>query len=512
MEKKKFVYLGILVILIAYYFLIPVHIFWDSAHYMSYVSILEGTMPWSSWDIVRGIVFPLLIHISNFLFGKTTQGILMLTFLFYIGMLITVKLIINQLFDQKKKKEKRIVSIILFSIILLDPIIYGYYHALLTEFVAMTVSLVMCYLSWKWIHIDFFQDRRKYIIYGIVFLLGTIFSWHLKQPYVSITIFPVIVASVISILRSWNLKNILPRMITVLSCIFGLVISMIVWNQFLSNQGINLNTDRNVTASFGNQLLTGLNNFEVIQEFDEDDLIYLSKDDKKKLIKNPEKYHLVNIKKSKNKIINQVLIPLDNSQNIGTGTAITFILKQLFSHPYLTIESYTSNYLAIADLFPKDTNDGVDYWIDKNLTLDYCHENCVIATGTRFKKSNIAYMPDEYYERVMNYEQFNASPLFLRGLMTITSKIAPNIFKMVILFLPLLIVCSTVSIIKNKKSKANELLTMISILSWYSLLHILVHVVTGANIDRYAAPVYIPVLISFILYGYYLIEKRRLKN
>lgn len=512
MKKKQWFYLGIFLLLFIYYFLIPMHIFWDSAHYMSYVSILEGTMPWSSWDIVRGIVFPLLIHVSNLLFGKTTQGILMLTFLFYVIMLITVKLMIDKLFDKKMKKEKNIVSIILFSIIILDPIIYGYYHALLTEFVAMTVSLVMCYLSWQWIHLDFFRDRRKYIIYGIVFLFGTIFSWHLKQPYVSITIFPVIVASIISILRSWNLKNILPRIVTVFSCIFGLVLSMIAWNQFLSSQGINLNTNRNVTASFGNQLLTGLNNYEVIQEFDENNLMYLSKEDKKKLIQNPEKYHLVNIKKSKDKIIDQVLIPLDSSQNIGTTTAIGFILKQFFVHPYLTLESYTSNYLAIADIFPKDTKDGVDYWIHKKLALDYCHENCVIATGTRFKKSNIAYMPDEYYERVMNYEQFNDSPLFLRGLMTLTSKVAPNIFKLAILFLPILIVCSTVSIINSRKAKTNELLTMISILSWYSLLHILVHVVTGANIDRYAAPVYIPVLISFILYGYYLIEKRRLKN
>jgi len=512
MEKKKIVYLILGFILCIYFFLIPVHIFWDSAHYMTYVSIFEGVMPWNSWDIVRGIIFPLLIYISNLLFGKTVQGLLLLTFLFYLGMLLAVKLIIDQIFSRKEKKEKNIVSIIVFSIIILDPIIYGYYHALLTEFVAMTVSLVMCYLSWKWMHLDFFKDRKKYVIYSFVFFLGTIFSWHLKQPYVSITIFPVLIASIISILRSWNLKNILPRLTTVFSCIIGLVLSVLLWNNFLSSKDINLNTDRNVTASFGNQLLFGLNNYEFLKEFGEEDVQYLTKEEEKKLLQNKEKYHLVNIKKPNGKIIAQTLISLDSSENIGTGTAITFILKQLFTHPYLTIESYTSNYLAIANLFPKDTQDGANYWIDKDFTLDYCHENCIIATGVRLKKSNVASMPESYYNLVSDYEQFNNSSIFLRGFLRITSKVAPNIFKIVILFLPVLIICLTVSTIKNRKTKNIEFLTMLTILSWYSFLHLLVHVVTGASIDRYAAPIYIPVLLSFILYGYYLIKIRRLKN
>ncbi len=512
MEKKKFVYLILGFILCSYFFLIPVHIFWDSAHYMTYVSIFEGVLPWNSWDIVRGLVFPLLIYISNLLFGKTVQGLLLLTFLFYLGMLFTVKLIIDQVFSKNEKKEKNIVSIIIFSIIILDPIIYGYYHALLTEFVAMTISLVMCYLSWKWIHLDFFKDRKRYVIYSFIFFLGTIFSWHLKQPYVSITIFPVLIASIISILRSWNLRNVLPRLTTVFSCILGLVLSMVLWNSFLSSKGINLKTNRNVIASFGNQLLFGLNNYEVLKEFEKDDIQYLSKEEENTLLQNKEKYHLVNIKKPNRKIQDQTLISLDSSKNIGTGTAITFILKQLFIHPYLTMESYISNYLAIADLFPKNTKDGANYWIDKDFTLDYCHENCEVATGVRLKKSNVSQMPKSYYKLVDDYEQFNNSSLPLRGFLKVTSKVSPNIFKMVILFLPVLIICLTVSMVKNRKTKNIEFLTMLSILSWYSFLHLLVHVVTGASIDRYAAPVYIPVLISFILYGYHLIRIWRLKN
>ena len=38
-----------------------------------------------------------------------------------------------------------LLYVILF--IILNPIIFGYYHTVLTEFVAMTISLVTCYLG-----------------------------------------------------------------------------------------------------------------------------------------------------------------------------------------------------------------------------------------------------------------------------------------------------------------------------------------------------------------------------
>ena len=47
----------------------------------NYVAILEKEAPWSSWDIVRGPVFPIIIFLSDKIFGKTSTGILVLLFL-----------------------------------------------------------------------------------------------------------------------------------------------------------------------------------------------------------------------------------------------------------------------------------------------------------------------------------------------------------------------------------------------------------------------------------------------
>jgi len=513
MKKRDYLYLALFLMLFVYYFSIPMNIFWDTGHYMSFVSILEGTLPWNSWDIVRGLVFPLMLHLSNIIFGKTTQGILIFSFIFYLIMLICIKFILDNSIVKEKRKLKKIINILVFSFIILDPLIYGYYHALLTEFVAITISLVMCCLSWKWLSINFYDGKKKYIIYSLTFLLGTILSWHLKQPYVTITIFPVIIASIISIIKSWNLRNILQRGLTVLSCVIGLIASIFIWNQFLMSKGIDLNTDRNVTASFGNQLLVGLNNYEIINNIDDVELKnnkFLNDNERELLKKHKSQYYLINIKNTKGKLIDQTIIPLNQKANISTTSSIGFIIKQLFKHPYLVIESYTSNYLALANIYPKKTIDGVDYQVEKKLTFDYCHENCTIAVSVASEKSNVSYMLDDAYGRVINYEQYNDSPIVLRYLLKGVSFVTTNLYKIIMLFLPILVLLSTVSFIKNNKSKYKNILNIIMILSWYSLLHILVHVVTGACIDRYASPAYITIILSFVLYGYYMVKNKRI--
>lgn len=513
MKKKTWIWLGLFLALFIYYFMVPVNIFWDTGHYTSFVAIFEGKLPWNSWDIVRGPVFPLLLYISNFLFGKTTQGILILTFLFYITMLIVVKKILDNCLTIKNEKNKKIVYSLIFVVLIVDPIIYGYYHALLTEFVAMTISLMMCYLSWKWLDVSFCENKKRYLTYSLIFFIGTIISWHLKQPYVTITIFPVIISSIISIIKNHNVKNTVQRGTTVISCIVGLVASIFLWNQFLVSKGINLNTDRNVTASFGNQLMIGLNNYEIIKDFNQTELLnskLLSNKEKKLLNNKKQNYYLININNLKGKTIGQKLILLDENNNISTTTSILFVLKQLLEHPYLVLESYTSNYLAIANIYPKETNDGVSYQVAKEFSLSYCHENCSIAVSVASKKSNISYMLDDAYQRVISYEQYNNSPIYIRYMLKGTSYVTTNLYKLILLILPFLSIFSIISFAKNNNDN-RKMLSMVLILFWYSFLHILVHVATGANIDRYASPAYITTIIGIIIYLYYFINKRNIE-
>ena len=206
MKKVNINYIIVFLILILH-FSFSVSILWDTAHYMGYVEIFEGKIPFASWDIVRGPIFPLIIYLSNLLFGKTVQGLLITTALFYLLMLYTVDKILKLVLKDENRKTAKIVMLLTFLLIIFNPIIFGYYHAILTEFVAMTLALISCFISFKWMRTTY--DSKYFIIYSFFFIILTPLAWHLKQPYVSTILFPIILASIMAIIKRWQLKSIL---------------------------------------------------------------------------------------------------------------------------------------------------------------------------------------------------------------------------------------------------------------------------------------------------------------
>ena len=166
--------LFILLFLFLFFFSYPVLVLYDSAHYIAFVKILEGNALFSSWDIARGPVFPLLIFLSNIFFGKTTIGLLILSFSFYFLMLLVVKKILEAI-SIGSNKLKVLLYIVFFFVIIINPIVFGYYHALLTEFVAMSISLLSCYLSWiLYLYSQEKEyDRKKLIMLTAYFVIMT---------------------------------------------------------------------------------------------------------------------------------------------------------------------------------------------------------------------------------------------------------------------------------------------------------------------------------------------------
>ena len=263
--SKKIKLLIFLAFLVIFYFEYSVTIAWDSAHYMQYVNIFEGTVSSNNWDVVRGPVFPLIIWFGNIIFGKTAQGLLMMTFSFYILMLVFSYKMLKEFFYNCNfsNKTKEVLIFIIMLLIIVNPIIYGFYHCLLTEFIAITLSVCSCYLGLKWLNVDYYTDKFKYIIFSSIFLILIIFSWFLKQPYVSTTLFVLLVSYFISVFRNKKLWNFIIRTITVISCIAFLIISINIWNMILKSIGADPDADRNPTVTLGNQILNGTGYIEI---------------------------------------------------------------------------------------------------------------------------------------------------------------------------------------------------------------------------------------------------------
>jgi len=515
MKKKKELILIILgIVLTIFYFTYAVTITFDSAHYMIYVEIIEKVLPFSEWDVVRGPVFPIIIHLSNIFFGKTVQGLLINSYIYYLAMLLFSYKILNEILPNNKRKSKIIIFTLL--LIILNPIIYGYYHALLTEFIAITLAVISCYLAYKWLDCDF-QNKKKFILYTILFAFLTIFSWFLKQPYVSVGFFPLLVAFIIKIFKKGTIRKKLISSITVFFCIITLVLSIGVWNKFLSYNGVESDTTRNPTTSLGNTLVLAVEHYK-IEKYDENvnissikDDQFLSDNEKKQIIdlieKKDDTFVIVNMYNNDKQLIEKTFIDTED-QNISTLDSMELILKNTILHPLLMVDSYVSNYLSIADIYATTNENGLNYKVIKKIDLGFVNELSAIGFKPYSYTSNVFSIPDEAYQRIINYEQFNQAPKLLNYAMLVLGKVAIIVFKMLFIVLPFLFVFSIVKRIRTKERKYD----MIVILFGYGLLHMLLHTVTGAVIDRYAIPAYITTLLGVIILISLLVKKKEVKK
>ena len=478
--------LFILLFLFLFFFSYPVLVLYDSAHYIAFVKILEGNALFSSWDIARGPVFPLLIFLSNIFFGKTTIGLLILSFSFYFLMLLVVKKILEAI-SIGSNKLKVLLYIVFFFVIIINPIVFGYYHALLTEFVAMSISLLSCYLSWiLYLYSQEKEcDRKKLIMLTAYFVIMTPFSWFLKQPYVSITLFPLIVAT---ILQLFSLKGYFSKIrmvaITVLSLIslFG---GIFLWNSVLKRNGVSLDSDRNVTTSVGNLLIGGLGEYQRVES-----------------INNNKEYKIVEILNRNGEVVDSVQVKIDDLGNITTRSALGFLPNVLLHHPGKILDSYITNYLGLINIYKSSSLDGVEYIITEKKILPFgCVENCAIATSILDHKSNIYYMTEEMYASVLDYEQYIDPPFLSATLLKINTKPSILLFNWLLFVLPFILLVAIIFKFTYKRHmsihSSNILILSIILLS-YSFLHIFVHVVTSAIMDRYASPAYIPAVIGLI--------------
>lgn len=506
-KKKDIIIIFLMLLLTIFYFTYAVTITWDSAHYMIYVNIFERILPVSSWDIVRGPVFPLIIHISNIIFGKTAMGLLINSYIYYLVMLYFVYKI-----SKLSKLNKKTIIVLIVSIIL-NPIIYGYYHALLTEFVAMTISLVSCYISIQLLTNNNPEEKKKNIVYSIAIIIITVFGWFLKQPYVSIGLFPLITATTIKLFSKEKFKNKIPMISTLFLCLITLFISIKTWNCILEKYGLNSKSDRNPTSVLGNQLIEGTGNLKINNNINDIDKIinteYLTEKDKNKILELSENkdysFKIIDVYKS-NKLVDRQFYDI-NTRNISTFESLKILISNLFKHPIIMLDSYISNYLSIIDIYETVTNDSQNYKINKKVNIGFAYEISAIGFKPYSYTSNIFYIHEDTYERVINYEQFNQAPKVLNYIMIILGKIAILIFKFIYLLLPFTLLISIALRIKTKEKKYNIPIVLLG----YSLLHALLHVITGAIIDRYLMPCLITVMIGTIDMITYIINNKRSK-
>ena len=118
---------------------------------------------------------------------------------------------------------------------ILNPMIFGYYHTILTEFVSITITLLICYLSWEWIDITWKENKKKTLIYAIILSILIIIMYQTKQSLLPLAILPVLTALVVSIINNHKKNNILTKCLSFVFIIAMLGTSLLAWKLIMKD-------------------------------------------------------------------------------------------------------------------------------------------------------------------------------------------------------------------------------------------------------------------------------------
>jgi len=494
--KKIYKYLLLLVLLIVF-FSSKLVITFDSTHYLTYIDIFEGVKPFSSWDLVRGPVFPIIIYISNLFFGKNVTGILLCMFMFYLVYCYIVYSFCNKVFNDLKYKKVYISIICIFAFF--NPIILGYYHTLLTEFVAITLTMLSLFISWKWWMCD---SKKNKILYSLFFIVMITVSYFLKQPYICVVAIPMIISMMYSIIKNKSLKNILYNFGTIIAAIIILFVSFFSWNKFLEFKGVDLNSGRDSSSMLSKQLLNSIDSYKtyVVKNYNEiKNDKYLSKQEKKlakKVLKNNPIY-IIEIYSNK-KLLEKDFLKINKNGNASGTDTILEITNTFFKYPSLITTNYLKNYCALSSICIITSDDGVMYSVTNKKDFLHTYENSLIPYKSFENGSSIFDYPEERNETVENYIEYSNQTLFskiISKFFTMTSVIFKFVIFTEALFLLLLFI---IRIIKRKNIKEKQLYMFSLMLLLFSFLTLIANALVGSIIDRYATICFIPSLIGII--------------
>lgn len=185
---------------------------WDSSEYMGLASFIGTSKMFDSWISHRGLLFPLLLRICQPFGLQSKFGFLFIMYIFYLIMIYAIVKIYKNLKIIEFINHKALTAIFIMGVIVLiivNPIIFAYFHIALAEFVGISMAVLCCYLSWKWI------DTSYKKISVVILTLLTIFLYHIKQAYVVIQVCSILLATLISLIKEFKLKNFIYRIMSI---------------------------------------------------------------------------------------------------------------------------------------------------------------------------------------------------------------------------------------------------------------------------------------------------------
>jgi len=219
----------------------PLVFTYDSGHYL-WLSELIISGDFANWDIIRNLVFPLHLSLSKVIFSESNIGLKIPMVIYHIGLYLSLYLLIRKATGLNKGYQKVALSLIVILFIVLDPTVTGYYHAVLTEYMAATLAAIACLLAIILYKSDWYS--KLFWQATILLFIISVIGWHIKQPYLGVGAFPLFVGYLMKLLKKSKLKFWLQASGIAVILIVLVVGTTFMWESFLSTRGNPLDVNR----------------------------------------------------------------------------------------------------------------------------------------------------------------------------------------------------------------------------------------------------------------------------
>lgn len=475
----------ILIALTAIFFSATPVITFDTIWYHSYLDIFSGLKSITQWDPTRGLPFPLLLYISTRLFGYTNQGITITMYLFYIAAIILVRKIYFLLYPDTPT-NRLFAWIILTALLFLNPVFWGYYHLVLTEFVAATLMILVIYIILR-THKSFMEDTtgkaivKSYVTRSITVLCLVPLAFFLKQMFFVCVILPFLISELIILISHWSWKRVACLFSTTLAT-FVIIVSL---NQAW-DKTIDIANARDILGrQTSNELLLG-------NVFDGGISRYFKSETTKTdagFIKQVSVYN-------NGQYLEQFTYMYDRP---GIVNAARFWMTCLTRYPRLVCKSYFENYAIICNVYRFSDPRNWDN-VDKNINFTSAAENFYIGC---MNKANVmgTFVYNQNYNDYLDvpstnqYIQRTDTNTFLKFIYhNLYIKVANMIYSFVSFFSFAFALFSLGFMLLKRHKFSLHSVNFFS--SSIIFLYIVFLSLVGLPLDRYAFPIY--VLCAFI--------------
>lgn len=484
-QIKKWFKCSFFIVLILAFVSVPIYFTVDSAWYLSYLKYFEGREAFGSWQLIRGWFFPGLLYVSSKLFGLTSQGMLCAMLLFYIATIVFCFYFFSII--QKQKEFKYLKYLVVF-IIALNPIIFGYYHVLLTEFVGATLCIINLVLF-----LDLYYKRKggakKKIFFSIIILsINLVISYSVKQTYIAFIIIPYVVSEMLLIVKNRKKSEIGGMLITVTLALISFFGANRLWVNYVKN-GDFLDGTRQVSASasstgiaFSSSLINGATYFQIV---DENTVAVLN---------------------------DEMDVESTFQYPVSENNSLSYIMRCFRESPHKLIKGYVDNYLVLTNFYGRgeDRKSAI-----KEPSLVRGNENSKIASAFGWYSRGHEFYIDQGYESLGEMFQYDdltqfKFPVDSSKIIEVlyknrsTNMLSKLLFTICLMLSPILFIGLLVyilfCIIKNRNINIKMEICFImesTVFGYIAALAIL-----NNQIDRYCFPVFIVAILATFLMLY----------